>query len=142
MSAGLATWLGGLDAATLELETRLDPRDWRLPARAEHVAAVVARLDVVVSTRLHGLVLALRAGVPCVAVDPVGGGARSAPGAGLGVARPAGRRGQPGGAGRGVRLVPLAHRPDAARAAREVAATAGEAQLASLDSVLARRTAG
>lgn len=72
----LAAWLGRLDVARLELDTRVDPRDWRLPATAEQVLAVLARLDVVVTTRMHGLVLALRAGVPVLAVDPVAGGAK------------------------------------------------------------------
>ncbi|WP_442907808.1 polysaccharide pyruvyl transferase family protein [Kineococcus sp. G2] len=72
----LTGWLGGLDVARLELDTRVDPRDRRLPATAEQVLAVVSRLDVVVTTRLHGLVLALRAGVPALAVDPVAGGGK------------------------------------------------------------------
>ena len=72
----LTGWLGGLDVARLELDTRVDPRDWRLPATAEQVLAVLSRLDVVVTTRLHGLVLALRAGVPVLAVDPVAGGGK------------------------------------------------------------------
>ncbi|MGX5359683.1 polysaccharide pyruvyl transferase family protein [Kocuria sp. KH4] len=74
--AGLESWLGGLDAARLPLETRLDPRDWRLPATAAQVGSVVARLDAVVTMRMHGLVLALRAGVPALAVDPVAGGGK------------------------------------------------------------------
>ncbi|MGQ1836874.1 polysaccharide pyruvyl transferase family protein [Kocuria turfanensis] len=74
--AGLEAWLGGLDAARLPLETRLDPRDWRLPATAAQVGSVVARLDAVVTMRMHGLVLALRAGVPALAVDPVAGGGK------------------------------------------------------------------
>ncbi|HST71861.1 polysaccharide pyruvyl transferase family protein [Kocuria sp.] len=74
--AGLEQWLGGLDAARLPLETRLDPRDWRLPATPAQVGSVIARLDAVVSMRLHGLVLALRAGVPVLAVDPVAGGGK------------------------------------------------------------------
>jgi hypothetical protein len=76
VAAALTRWLGGLDAARLELDTRVDPRDWRLPATAEQVLAVLGRLDVVVTTRMHGLVLALRAGVPALAVDPVAGGAK------------------------------------------------------------------
>lgn len=74
--SGLEAWLGGLDAARLPLETRLDPRDWRLPATAAQVGSVIARLDVVVTMRMHGLVLALRAGVPVLAVDPVAGGGK------------------------------------------------------------------
>jgi Polysaccharide pyruvyl transferase len=39
---------------------------------------VIARADVVVTTRLHGLVLALTQGMPVLAVDPVAGGAKVA----------------------------------------------------------------
>lgn len=140
VSATLAAWLGGLDAATLELETRLDPRDWRVPSRPEEVLAVVARLDVVVSTRLHGLVLALRSGVPCVAVDPVAGGGKvSAQGRAWGWPVLAAEGLDP--TALDVRFAWCRSREgrDAARAAREVAATAGQAQLASLDSVLGVR---
>ena len=76
VSGALGEWLARQRCARLLLETRLDPRDWRMPATAEEVVAQVARTDVVVTTRLHGLVLALRAGVPAVAVDPVAGGAK------------------------------------------------------------------
>ncbi|MFI7581839.1 polysaccharide pyruvyl transferase family protein [Kocuria kalidii] len=74
--SGLEEWLGGLDAARLPLDTRLDPRDWRLPATAAQAGSVIARLDTVVTMRMHGLVLALRAGVPVLAVDPVAGGGK------------------------------------------------------------------
>ena len=76
VAGAVTSWLGGLDVARLELDTRVDPRDWRLPATAEQVLAIVGRLDAVVTTRLHGLVLALRAGVPVLAVDPIAGGAK------------------------------------------------------------------
>ncbi|WP_328504023.1 polysaccharide pyruvyl transferase family protein [Streptomyces sp. NBC_00457] len=69
-------WLSGRDCARLELETRLDVHDWRLSATPAQLEAVLSRLDMVVTDRLHGLVLALRAGVPVVAVDPAEGGAK------------------------------------------------------------------
>ncbi|MFK0119904.1 polysaccharide pyruvyl transferase family protein [Streptomyces sp. NPDC090994] len=69
-------WLSGKDCARLELETRLDTHDWRLCATPAQLEAVLARLDLVVTDRLHGLVLALRSGVPALAVDPVAGGAK------------------------------------------------------------------
>ncbi|WP_030664094.1 polysaccharide pyruvyl transferase family protein [Streptomyces cellulosae] len=69
-------WLSGRDCARLELETRLDVHDWRLSATPAQLEAVLSRLDLVVTDRLHGMVLALRAGVPAVAVDPVEGGAK------------------------------------------------------------------
>ncbi|GHF64862.1 polysaccharide pyruvyl transferase [Streptomyces mashuensis] len=78
VNAAVGRWLGGLRAARLPLETRLDVRDWRLPATADEVAAVLRRVDAVVTTRLHGLVLGLRAGLPVLAVDPVDGGAKVA----------------------------------------------------------------
>ena len=37
---------------------------------------MLPRLDIVVTTRLHGLALALRAGIPVLAVDPVEGGGK------------------------------------------------------------------
>ncbi|MGI5352472.1 polysaccharide pyruvyl transferase family protein [Streptomyces sp. CA-250714] len=72
----ITDWLGSQDCARLELETRLDTRDWRLCGTPEQLDAVLARVDLVVTNRLHGMVLALRSGVPAVAVDPVAGGAK------------------------------------------------------------------
>ncbi|MFR0357290.1 polysaccharide pyruvyl transferase family protein [Streptomyces sediminimaris] len=72
----LGDWLLGKDCARLELDTRLDTRDWRLCATPAQLESLLSRLDLVVTDRLHGLVLALRAGVPALAVDPVEGGAK------------------------------------------------------------------
>ncbi|WP_344632241.1 polysaccharide pyruvyl transferase family protein [Streptomyces glaucosporus] len=69
-------WLAGLDCARVELDTRLARDDWRLCRTPAQFQSLLARLDVVVTDRLHGLVLALRAGVPALAVDPVAGGAK------------------------------------------------------------------
>ncbi|MCW2869010.1 polysaccharide pyruvyl transferase family protein [Actinacidiphila oryziradicis] len=81
----LGDWLRGLEAARIPLDTRLDTRDWQLPATPGQLYSMVCRLDAVVTTRLHGLVLALRAGVPALAIDPVRGGAKvTAQGAALG----------------------------------------------------------
>jgi hypothetical protein len=74
----LTSWLAGLDCARLVLDTRLDHDDWRSFGTADQLLSAVARLDVVVTTRLHGLVTALRCGVPALAVDPVSGGAKVA----------------------------------------------------------------
>lgn len=76
VNALLGRWLGSRDLARLDLDTRLDPRDWRLAATPAQVESVVRRVDAVVTTRLHGLVLGLKNGVPAVAVDPVAGGAK------------------------------------------------------------------
>ncbi|GAA2247855.1 polysaccharide pyruvyl transferase [Streptomyces ruber] len=73
---GVTRWLGRRDCARVELETRLDAYDWRLSGTPEQLQSVLARLDLIVTDRLHGLVLGLRAGVPVLAVDPVAGGAK------------------------------------------------------------------
>jgi Polysaccharide pyruvyl transferase len=63
--------------AAVPIDTRLEgnPMGLRDPAAIE---SVIARMDLVVTTRLHGMVLALKNGVPALAVDPVGGGAKIA----------------------------------------------------------------
>ncbi|MCC5477959.1 polysaccharide pyruvyl transferase family protein [Streptomyces barringtoniae] len=66
----------GKDCARLAADTRLAAGDWRLCATAEQFLALVSRCDLVVTTRLHGLVPALRTGTPVIAVDPVSGGAK------------------------------------------------------------------
>ncbi|MFG3154835.1 polysaccharide pyruvyl transferase family protein [Streptomyces sp. NPDC048219] len=76
VAEGVTRWLAGRDCARLELETRLDAHDWRLCGTPAQLEAVLSRLDLVVTDRLHGLVLALRAGTPALAVDPVSGGAK------------------------------------------------------------------
>ncbi|MGW7821147.1 polysaccharide pyruvyl transferase family protein [Streptomyces puniciscabiei] len=76
VNARLTGWLAGKDCARLPADTRLATDDWRLCATAEQFLALVSRCDVVVTTRLHGLVLALRTGTPVIAVDPVAGGAK------------------------------------------------------------------
>jgi hypothetical protein len=74
----LDRWLRDGRCALIPLQTRLDPRDWRLCERPAQFEAIVRRLDLVITTRLHGLVLALSHGVPALAIDPVAGGAKVA----------------------------------------------------------------
>ncbi|MFG2352371.1 polysaccharide pyruvyl transferase family protein [Streptomyces sp. NPDC048521] len=76
VNARITGWLAGKDCARVPTDTRLATDDWRLCATAEQFLALVSRFDVVVTTRLHGLVLALRTGTPVIAVDPVAGGAK------------------------------------------------------------------
>ena len=67
--------LAGTPGAVIPIDTRLDVNAGGLRTAAE-VESLIARCDVVVTTRLHGLVLALKNGVPAVAVDPISGGAK------------------------------------------------------------------
>ena len=74
----LGAWLTTLDCGRVVVDTRLAHGDWRSPATAAQVEAVIARADVAVTTRLHGLALALKNGIPALAIDPVAGGAKVA----------------------------------------------------------------
>lgn len=76
VSQSLASWLPGCGCALLPLETRLDSRDWRLCSTPAELESILSRLDLVITMRMHGLVLALKHGVPALAVDPVAGGAK------------------------------------------------------------------
>lgn len=74
----LTGWLNGRDCARVPLDPRLDLYGWRSATTPAQAEAVIRRLDLVVTTRVQGLVLALKNGVPALAVDPVEGGAEVA----------------------------------------------------------------
>jgi len=63
------------EMAVVPVDTRLDVNSTglRTPAAVE---SLIARMDLVVTTRLHGMVLALKHGVPAIAIDPITGGAK------------------------------------------------------------------
>ncbi len=63
------------DAALVRIDTRLDANDTGLRSPAE-IESLIARMDAVVTTRLHGTVLALKNGVPALPIDPIKGGAK------------------------------------------------------------------
>lgn len=63
------------ETAAVTIDTRLDANRTGLRSPAE-VASLIANMDVVLTTRLHGMVLALRNGVPAVAVDAIAGGSK------------------------------------------------------------------
>jgi hypothetical protein len=69
----LGAALSRVDAARVQLDTRLhqhEPHLCRTPAQVE---SALARCDAIATTRMHGMALALKAGVPAVGVDPVTG---------------------------------------------------------------------
>ncbi len=63
------------DAAFVAIDARLDINAGGLRTPDE-VQEVIARTDAVVTSSLHGLVFALRNGVPALAIDPAPGGAQ------------------------------------------------------------------
>jgi Polysaccharide pyruvyl transferase len=81
--ATIEGWLGARAMPWFELDMDLFTKPYeRFPSQVE---ALVRRADVVVSMRLHGLVLGLAHGVPVIACDAVVGGAKvSAQAAALG----------------------------------------------------------
>jgi hypothetical protein len=63
------------DVAAVPIDTRLDVNRTGLRSPGQ-VETLIARMDVVVTTRLHGTVMALKHGVPPLVIDPVAGGAK------------------------------------------------------------------
>ena len=58
------------------IDTRLDiPNKSGLRTPSE-IESLIGRMDLVVTTRLHGMVLALKSGVPVLAIDAIQGGAK------------------------------------------------------------------
>jgi hypothetical protein len=74
-NAAINRVLASREVAIVHIDTRLDTGDnpLRTPAQVE---ALIARMDAVITTRLHGLVLAIKNGVPALAIDAVAGGAK------------------------------------------------------------------
>jgi len=63
------------EMAVVPIDTRLDANAAGLRTPAE-IESLLARMDAVVTTRLHGTVLALKHGVPVLAIDPEPNGAK------------------------------------------------------------------
>lgn len=80
--AVLRSVLAATDVAVVEVDTCFDPANQTGLRTAAQVEGVLRAADLVVTTRLHGLVLGLRNGTPVLAVDPVAGGAKVAAQAG------------------------------------------------------------
>ena len=75
-NSGIKRLTGARHCCLVNIDTCLDPWNntgFRTPAEIE---AIIARMDLVVTTRLHGTVLALKNGVPVIAIDPIAGGAK------------------------------------------------------------------
>ena len=58
------------------IDTRLDLANATGLRTASDVESLIARMNVVITTRLHGMVLALKNGIPVIAIDSVSGGAK------------------------------------------------------------------
>ncbi|GAA4755689.1 polysaccharide pyruvyl transferase family protein [Flavisolibacter ginsenosidimutans] len=63
------------EVAVVYIDTRLDVNGTHLRTPAE-IESLIARVDVLLTTRLHGAVMAIKNGVPVVPIDPEAGGAK------------------------------------------------------------------
>jgi peptidoglycan/xylan/chitin deacetylase (PgdA/CDA1 family)/glycosyltransferase involved in cell wall biosynthesis len=74
-NAAIERLLADREVSRISIDTRLDVNttDLRTPREIE---STIARMDALVTTRLHGMVLALKNGVPVVAIDPEPGGGK------------------------------------------------------------------
>ncbi|MFV8818437.1 polysaccharide pyruvyl transferase family protein [Haliea sp. E17] len=59
----------------VQIDTRLDENRTGLRTASE-IESLISKMDLVVTTRLHGTVLAIQNGVPALAIDPIAGGAK------------------------------------------------------------------
>ncbi len=75
-NAALRRLASGRDVAVVPLDTPLDTANSGGLRSAAQIEALIARMDCVLTTRLHGTVLALKNGVPALAIDPVAGGGK------------------------------------------------------------------
>lgn len=63
------------EVSIVEIDTRLDSNSTGLRTTSE-IESLLARMDLVITTRLHGTVLSLKNGVPTISIDPEAGGAK------------------------------------------------------------------
>jgi hypothetical protein len=73
--ASIKRLLAARTAAVIPIDTRLPDNEGGLRS-PEEIESVIERVDAVVTTRLHGLVLALKRGTPALAVDVMAGGGK------------------------------------------------------------------
>lgn len=74
-NAAIRRLVSSREMTVVEIDTRLDTNTTGLRSPAE-IESLLARMDVVITTRLHGTVLALKNGVPTICIDPEAGGAK------------------------------------------------------------------
>lgn len=74
-NAALQRLVASQEISAVPIDTRLDENSTGLRTALE-VESLIARMDLVLTTRLHGTVLALKNGVPAIAIDPIAGGAK------------------------------------------------------------------
>ena len=77
-NAAIEKLFASREAAVVQIDTRLDHNRTGLRTPGE-IESLIARTDLVVTTRLHGTVLAIKNGVPALVIDPIAGGHKVTP---------------------------------------------------------------
>ncbi len=69
-------FIAAREIAGITIDTTLDAPNAAGLSTPAQIESAIARMDVVLTTRLHGMVLAIKNGVPAIAVDPIRGGGK------------------------------------------------------------------
>ncbi|WP_269523512.1 polysaccharide pyruvyl transferase family protein [Coraliomargarita parva] len=75
-NAAIDRLLASRELAVVPIDTCLDVKNAGGLRTPHEITTLMARMDAVVTTRLHGMVLALAQGVPALSIDPIAGGAK------------------------------------------------------------------
>jgi hypothetical protein len=70
-NAALQQLVASREMSAVPIDTRLDIPGSGSFRTAREIESIISRMDVILTTRLHGMVLALKNGVPAIAVDPI-----------------------------------------------------------------------
>jgi hypothetical protein len=71
----IAGLIASREMSVVNIDTALENNKYNLRTPGE-IESVIAKMDVVLTTRLHGTVLALKNGVPVIPIDPIQHGAK------------------------------------------------------------------
>src|SRR5688572_13834412 len=74
-NAAIDQLLTAVEVARVPIDTALLNNKGGLRTSGE-VESLIAKMDLVITTRLHGAVLAIKNGIPAIAIDPISGGAK------------------------------------------------------------------
>ena len=74
-NAAIDQLLTGVEVTRVPIDTALLDNKGGLRTSGE-VESLIAKMDLVITTRLHGAVLAIKNGIPVIAIDPISGGAK------------------------------------------------------------------
>jgi polysaccharide pyruvyl transferase WcaK-like protein len=74
-NAAIYQLLDKVEVAKVSIDTSLLENSGGLRTSGE-VESLIAKMDLVITTRLHGTALAIKNGIPVIAIDPISGGAK------------------------------------------------------------------